>query len=93
MEPNASNSWSKKKQSQQHLLYIIGEHCLTQVVNTPKRNDKTLDLLFTNVPFPVNRVKIMPPIDKADHDFVCVEYDIKAKRIKQASSKIYLYNL
>ena len=26
-----------------------------------------------------------------DHDIVYVEYDIKAKRIKQASPKIYLY--
>ena len=70
---------------------IIGEHCLTQVVNIPTRNDKTLDLLFTNTPSPVNRVKGMPPFGKADHDIVYVEYDIKAKRIKQASRKIYLY--
>ena len=33
----------------------------------------------------------MPPIGKADHDIVYVEYDIKAKRIKHASRKIYLY--
>ena len=33
----------------------------------------------------------MPQIGKADHDIVYVEYDIKAKRIKQASRKIYLY--
>ena len=81
----------QKRQSQQQFLDIIGEHCLTQVVNIPTRNDKTLDLLFTNAPSPVNRVKGMPPIGKADHDIVYVEYDIKAKRIKQASRKIYLY--
>ena len=81
----------QKRQSQQQLLDIIGEHCLTQVVNIPTRNDKTLDLLFTNAPSPVNRVKGMPLIGKADHDIVYVEYDIKAKRIKQASRKIYLY--
>ena len=63
----------------------MGEHCLTQVVDIPTRNDKTLDLLFTNFPSPVNRVKVMPPIGKADHDIVYVEYDIKAKRLKQAS--------
>ena len=33
----------------------------------------------------------MPQIGKADHDIVYVEYDIKAKIIKQASRKIYLY--
>ena len=51
----------------------------------------TSDLLFTNSPSPVNRVKGMPPIGKADHDIIHVEYDIKAKRIKQAPRKIYLY--
>ena len=81
----------QKRQSQQQLLDIIGEHCLTQVVDILTGNDKTLDLLFTNFPSPVNRVKGMPPIDKADHDIVYVEYDIKAKRIKQASRKFYLY--
>ena len=80
----------QKRQSQQQLLDIKGEHCLTQVVNIPTRNDKTLDQLFTNAPSPVNRVKGMPSIGKADHDIVYVEYDIKAKRIKQAPRKIYL---
>ena len=83
----------QKRQSQQQLLDIIGEHCLTQVVDIPTHNDKTLDLLFTNFPSPLNRVKGMPPMGKADHDIVYVEYDIKAKRIKQASRKIYLYKL
>ena len=46
----------------------------------------------TNSPSPVNRVKGMPPIGKADHDIVYVEYDIKAKRIQQAPRKIFLYN-
>ena len=91
MESHAGTSWGTKRQSQQQLLGITGEHCLTQVVNIPTRNDKTLDLLFTNAPSPVNRVKGMPPIGKADHDNVYVEYDIKAKRIKKASRKIYLY--
>ena len=42
-------------------LDIIGEHCLTQVVNIPSSNDKTLVLLITNAPSPVNKVKGMPP--------------------------------
>ena len=45
----------QKRQSQQQLLDIIGEHCLTQVVNIPTKNDKTLDLLFTNAPFPCEK--------------------------------------
>ena len=76
---------------QSQLLEIAQEHCLAQVVNIHTRADKTLDLLLTNSPSPVNRVKGMPPIGKADHDIVYVEYDIKAKRIQQAPRKIYLY--
>ena len=70
----------QKRQSQQQLLDIIGEHCLTQVVNIPTHNDKALDLLFTNAQSPVNRVNGMFPIGKADNDIVYVEYDIKAKK-------------
>ena len=83
---------SKKNLKSQFCNYI-GEHCLTQVVDIPKRNDKTLDLLFTNFQSPVNRVKGMPPIGKADHDIVYVEYDIKAKRLEQASRKTISINV
>ena len=38
----------QKRQSQQQLLDIIGEHCLTKVVNIPTCYEKTLDLLFAN---------------------------------------------
>ena len=71
--------WVQKRQSQQQLLDIIGEPCLTQIVNIPTPNDKILDLLLTNAPSPVTRVNGMPPID-----IVYVEYDINAKRQKQA---------
>ena len=81
----------QNRRVQGQLLEISQEHCLAQVVNIHTRADKTLDLLLTNSPFPVNRIKGMPPIGKADHDIVYVEYDIKAKRIQQAPRKIYLY--
>ena len=76
---------------QNQLLEIVQDHCLSEVVNIHTREDKTLDLLLTNSPSPVNRVRGMPPIGKADHDIVYVEYDIKAKRIQQARQKIFLY--
>ena len=91
MESHASTSGGTKRQSQQQLLDIVGEHCLTQVVDIPTRTDKTLNLLFTIFTSPVNRVKEMPPIGKADLDMVYVGYDIKVIRIIQASRKIYLY--
>ena len=78
VESNTSTSWGTKRQSKQQLLDIVGEHCLTQVVNIPTCNDKILDLLFTYAPSPVNRVKGMLPIGKADHDIVYVEYGIKS---------------
>ena len=78
---------------QSQLLEIVQDHCLSQVVNIHTREDKTLDLLLTNSPSPVNRVKGMPPIGKADHDIGYIEYDIKAKRIQQAPRKIFLYKL
>ena len=81
-----------QRQVQSQLLEIVQDQCLSQVVNFHTREDKTLDLLLTNSPSPVNRVKGMPPIGKADHDIVYIEYDIKAKRIQQAPWKIYLYN-
>ena len=65
-------------------------HCLSHVVNIHTREDKTLVLLFTNSPSPINGIKGMPPIGKADHDIVYVEYDIKAKHIQQAPQKIYI---
>ena len=67
----------RKRQSKQQLLDIIGEHCLTQVVNI-QMLDKTLELLFMNISSPSKRVKGIPLIGKADHGIVYVEYDIKA---------------
>ena len=81
----------KRQSQQQQFLDIIGEHCITQVVNIPTHNDKTLDLLFTNSPSPVNRVNGMSRIGKVDPDIVYVKYDIKVKRIEWESRKIYLY--
>ena len=79
-------------QVQSQLLEIVQDHCLSQVVSIHTLEDKTLDLLLTTPPpSPVNRVKGMPPIGKADHDIVYIEYDIKAERIQQAPRKIYLY--
>ena len=63
------------------------EHCFSKVVNIHTREDKTLDLLLTNSPSPINRVKWMPPIGKAYYDIVYVEYDIKAKRMQQARKR------
>ena len=84
MEHHAGTRGGTAKASTVLNCEIAQDHCLSQVVNIPTRNDKTLDLLLPNSPSPVNRVKGMTPIGKADHDIVYVEYDIRAKRIQRA---------
>ena len=81
-----------QRQVQSQLLEIVQDHCLSQVVNFHTRKDKTLDLLLTNSPSPVNRVKGVPPIGMADHDIVYIAYDIKAKRIQQAPPRFTSIN-
>ena len=49
-----------QRQVQSQLLEIVQDHCLSQIVNFHTREDKTLDLLLTNSPSPVNRVKGCP---------------------------------
>jgi len=83
---------ASKGQAQRQLVDIVKEHCLTQIVDVPTRLDKTLDILLTNNPTPVNRIKGMPPIGKSDHDIIHIEYDVNAKRIRKTPRKILLYN-
>ena len=49
-----------QRQVQSQLLEIVQDHCLSQVINFHIREDKNLDLLLTNFPSPVDRVKEMP---------------------------------
>ena len=66
----------QKRPVQTILVSIIHDHCLSQMINIHNRENKTLNLLFTNSPSPINRVKGMHPIGKADHDIIYIEYDI-----------------
>ena len=52
-----------QRQVQSQLLEIVQYHCLSQVVNIHTCKDKTLGLLLTNSPSPVNRVKGKPDYD------------------------------
>ena len=51
-----------QRQVQSQRFEIVQDHCLSQVVNIHDREDKTLDLLLTNSPSPVNRFKGMPDL-------------------------------
>ena len=76
-----------KRQEEFQLVDITQELCLSQVVNIHASQNKTLDVLFTNSPFPVNQAKGMPSIRKADHDIVYDEYDIKVSDCTSLTSK------
>ena len=54
----------------QEILDIIADHSLTQIVDKPTRNDKTLDLIITNYPSIVDNFETIPPIGEADHDIL-----------------------
>ena len=81
MEHYAGTRGGTKHASSESTFGNRARSLLSQVVKIHTREDKTLDLLLTNSLSPVNRVKEMLPIGKADHDIVYVEYYIKAKRI------------
>ncbi len=59
------------------MIDIAGRYGLDQVVIEPTRiqgeTENTLDLLFTNNPTLVNRVKIMSSLGLADHETVFTE--------------------
>ena len=76
-------------QVQSHLVDIVQEHCLSQVIDIPTRQERTLDILLTNNPTPVTRVKSMPSVGRADHDIVLVEYGIKARMVLQSPRKVF----
>ena len=68
---------------------LLDDHNLTQIVDEPTRGKNTLDLVATNSPAKINRVKIIPGI--SDHDCPLVEIDITPIRRTQKPRKIPLY--
>jgi hypothetical protein len=78
-----------QKQHQQ-FLDIINDNSLTQVVNKTTCKDKTLDLILTNYPATVNKVKTLPPI--ADHDIVYIECITSLRRCQPKPRKIFKYS-
>ena len=45
------------RQVHTHLVDVVHENCLPQVIDIPSRQDRTLDILLTNNPTTVTRVK------------------------------------
>ena len=53
-----------RRQVQSHLVDIVQEYCLSQVIDIPTRQERTLDILLTNNATPATRVKSMPQVDE-----------------------------
>ena len=63
---------------------------LTQCVLEPIRRSNTLDLMSTNLPDQVNRVKIIPVI--SDHKIVLMELAVHLNYYKQPRRRVWMYN-
>ena len=73
----------------QNLLDILNDHNLTQVIDKPTRNDRTLDLLCMSNPSFINRNETLPPI--GDHDIIFSEINLSLPKIKGKPHKVYQY--
>ena len=76
----------------QDLLDLIADHSLTQIVDKPTRNDKTLDLIITNYPSIVDNLETIPPIGEADHDILSLEITVSLRRCKHKPRQILKYS-
>ena len=76
----------------QDILDIIADHSLTQIVDKPTRNDKTLDLIITNYPSIVDNFETIPPIGEADHDILSLEITVSLRRCKHKPRQVLKYS-
>jgi hypothetical protein len=76
----------------QELLDLAADHSLTQLVDKATRNDKTLDLLFSNYPSIINNIETIPPIGEADHDIILTSCNTSLRRCKANPRKIFKYS-
>ena len=58
----------------QNLLDILNDHTLTQFIDKPTRNDRTLDLLCMSNPSFINRIETLPPMVVRDSSVVRRHY-------------------
>ena len=69
---------------------LLDDYSLTQHITEPTRLKNTLDLIATNMPDQVNRMKILPGI--SDHEIAYMELSVRPLPKRQAPRKIWLYN-
>ena len=75
-----------------HILDIIDEYNLHQLVNVPTRKEQTLDLILVTNPSIINKVHTLPPLRLSDHDVVYIEADIWLRKVHQQPRIILRYD-
>ena len=73
------------------LIEITQNYNLEQINETPTRQGRVLDLLFTSHPNLVQRHTVCPPIGLGDHDILSVTTSIKPTVNKKPSRTVYNY--
>ena len=69
---------------------LLDDFGLTQCVIDPTRGPNTLDLIATNLPEQISRVKVIPGI--SDHEIVFMELAVRPNYRKQPRRIVWLYN-
>ena len=80
------------KKQHQDFLHLIADHYLTQIVDKPTRNDKTLDLIITNYHSIVDNLETIPPIGETDHNILSLEITVSLRRRKNKPRQILKYS-
>ncbi len=73
------------------LCEIIDDNCLQQLVTTPTRVNRTLDLVFSNQPDLLSAVSTVDGLPCSDHDGV--SFIIKLPPPRRPTRKRYIYDL
>jgi len=81
---------SSTRRLNDEMIELTDDFSLTQLVNSPTRLSKTLDLVLTNAPDHCNTCDVVPGI--SDHEAVYSEFKFCAVRHKQAARQIPLYS-
>ena len=69
---------------------FLDDYGFTQSVLEPTRLSNNLDLVATNLPEQIHRVKVLPGI--SDHSIVYLEVAVTPNYSKQVRCKVWLYN-
>ena len=89
-ETNALKENPSHQRESRLFLEAVSELGLKQFVDFPTRGDNILDLILTNQEFSVNNVISCPGV--SDHDMIMYDFHVKAEKLINRRSKVYLYH-